>query len=79
MIRMTKASNKGISRIKSLQYARLGGRKVQAYSGDRRLLIELPKVFSDKLQVGYGDELKCRMDGRKLIVEKFEFLDHRFG
>ncbi|MGC1932811.1 MAG: hypothetical protein WA667_27880 [Candidatus Nitrosopolaris sp.] len=50
-------------------------RKVQAYSGDRSLLIVLPKIFSEKLKIGRGDFLKCRLEGDKLIVQKLDTED----
>lgn len=47
-------------------------RKVQAYSGDRSLLIVLPKIFSEKLRIEKGDFLKCHVEHNRLIVQKLD-------
>jgi hypothetical protein len=50
-------------------------RRVQGYGTDRSLSIVVPKAFSEKLRIGCGDFLKCRMDGTRLIVEKLAIED----
>jgi antitoxin component of MazEF toxin-antitoxin module len=45
-------------------------RKVQTYSGERSLLIVLPKIFSEKLKIEKGDFLKVHLEDNKLILEK---------
>lgn len=45
-------------------------RKVQAYNGERSLIIVLLKIFSEKLRIGKGDFLKVQLDNSRLILEK---------
>jgi hypothetical protein len=53
-------------------------RKVQAYSGDRSLLIVLPKIFSEKLKIGKGDFPKVHLEDNKLILEKADVKEVRY-
>ncbi len=45
-------------------------RKVMALQGERSLTLVFPKEFAIELGVGKGDFLKCRIDGKSLVVEK---------
>jgi bifunctional DNA-binding transcriptional regulator/antitoxin component of YhaV-PrlF toxin-antitoxin module len=45
-------------------------RRVQALQGERSLTLVFPKEFAIELGIGKGDFLKCRIDGKSLVVEK---------
>jgi hypothetical protein len=45
-------------------------RRVQALQGERSFTLVFPKGFAIELGVGKGDFLKCRIDGKSLVVEK---------
>jgi hypothetical protein len=47
-------------------------RRVQALQGERSFTLVFPKEFAIELGVGKGDFLKCRIDGKSLVVEKVE-------
>jgi bifunctional DNA-binding transcriptional regulator/antitoxin component of YhaV-PrlF toxin-antitoxin module len=47
-------------------------RRVQAYAGEKSLTIVLPKVFSERLQIGKGDFLKVHIEDKTLVLEKAE-------
>jgi hypothetical protein len=47
-------------------------RRVQALQGERSFTLVFPKEFAMELGVGKGDFLKCRIDGKSLVVEKVE-------
>jgi bifunctional DNA-binding transcriptional regulator/antitoxin component of YhaV-PrlF toxin-antitoxin module len=51
-------------------YDNLEIRKVQALTGERSFTVVFPKQFAVELGIGKGDFLKCRVEGRRLIIEK---------
>jgi hypothetical protein len=57
-----------IDSMESLEKIEL--RRVQALQGERSFTLVFPKEFAIELGVGKGDFLKCRIDGKSLVVEK---------
>jgi bifunctional DNA-binding transcriptional regulator/antitoxin component of YhaV-PrlF toxin-antitoxin module len=47
-------------------------RKIQALQGERSFTLVFPKEYAVELGVAKGDFLKCKLDGKRLIVEKME-------
>jgi hypothetical protein len=45
-------------------------RRVQAYAGEKSLLIVLPKLFAEKLKITKGDYLTVKLDNQTIIVNK---------
>ena len=45
-------------------------RRVQAYAGEKSLLIVLPKVFAEKLKITKGDYLTVKLDNQTILVNK---------
>jgi hypothetical protein len=45
-------------------------RRVQALTGERSLTFVLPKIFAIELGIEKGDFLKCRVENKRMIVEK---------
>jgi hypothetical protein len=45
-------------------------RRVQAYAGEKSLLLVLPKIFAEKLKISKGDYLIVKLNDQTLIVEK---------
>jgi hypothetical protein len=45
-------------------------RKVQAYAGEKSLLLVLPKIFAEKLRISKGDYVMVKLNNQTLIVEK---------
>lgn len=45
-------------------------RRVQAYAGEKSLLLVLPKIFAEKLKISKGDYVIVKLNNQTLIVEK---------
>ena len=45
-------------------------RRVQAYSGEKSLLLVLPKLFSERLNIHKGDYLSVKIQHDSIIVKK---------
>lgn len=45
-------------------------RKVQAYAGEKSLLLVLPKIFAERLKISKGDYVTVNLNNRALIIEK---------